>query len=165
LFSLSPNDIKSFTQFAEQGTCALRDLWHRVTGLPRDLPAEGTEGIRVLEPKEGVGDLWKEIGKHKFRFLSDQGPKPEHLLLNIGSGCLRGGIRFIRALEPSHIISAWTRNPCSRKRVSGSSELICRARSGLSFSPPAPALSAAFRADGHGSLTTKWPAQSRENAQ
>ncbi|WP_018291155.1 class I SAM-dependent methyltransferase [Verrucomicrobium sp. 3C] len=91
-------------RFAEQVTSSLRNLWCRATGLPRDLLPEGTEGIRALGPKEYVGGLWEEIGELQFRFLLDQGLRPDHILLDVGCGCLRGGIRFIRYLEPGHYL-------------------------------------------------------------
>ena len=38
----------------------------------------------------------------QIRFLNDQGLKPEHYLLDIGCGTLRGGIPLIRRPEPGH---------------------------------------------------------------
>jgi len=46
-----------------------------------------------------VGGLWDEIGKLQFDFMIKQGLKPHHKLLDIGCGCLRGGIRFIEYLD------------------------------------------------------------------
>ncbi|QSR84390.1 class I SAM-dependent methyltransferase [Methylacidimicrobium sp. B4] len=91
-------------RFGEQAISTLRSLWRQAVGLPQDLPPEGTEGIRALGAKEYVGGLWEEIGELQFRFLVDQGLRPEHLLLDVGCGCLRGGIRFIRYLEPGHYL-------------------------------------------------------------
>jgi len=46
-----------------------------------------------------VGNRWQEIGQLQFGFLVDQGLKPHHALLDIGCGCLRGGLHFIRYLN------------------------------------------------------------------
>jgi SAM-dependent methyltransferase len=51
------------------------------------------------EHREVVGGLWDEIGDLQRRFLIDHGLQPEHTLLDIGCGSLRGGVHFIRYLE------------------------------------------------------------------
>jgi ubiquinone/menaquinone biosynthesis C-methylase UbiE len=52
--------------------------------------------------KDAVGGMWEEIGKLQFNFLLEKGLKPEHYLLDVGCGSLRGGIHFIGYLEPDH---------------------------------------------------------------
>jgi len=52
--------------------------------------------------RKAVGGLWDEIGKHQFDFLVEQGLKPEHYLLDVGCGSLRGGRHFINYLEDGH---------------------------------------------------------------
>lgn len=49
-----------------------------------------------------VGGLWEEMGRLQFDFLISQGLRPEHYLLDIGCGCLRGGVHFIRYLQLGH---------------------------------------------------------------
>jgi cyclopropane fatty-acyl-phospholipid synthase-like methyltransferase len=49
-----------------------------------------------------VGGLWEEIGRLQFDFLVAQGLKPGHKLIDVGCGALRGGIHFVRYLEPGH---------------------------------------------------------------
>lgn len=46
--------------------------------------------------------LWEEIGKLQFDFLVEKGLKPNHYFLDVGCGSLRGGVHFIRYLEPEH---------------------------------------------------------------
>lgn len=46
-----------------------------------------------------VGGLWDEMGEKQFSYLVAQGLRPEHDLLDIGCGSLRGGIRFVAYLE------------------------------------------------------------------
>jgi SAM-dependent methyltransferase len=48
----------------------------------------------------GNVELWDEIGTLQFQFLVDQGLEPQHYLIDVGCGPLRGGARFIRYLEP-----------------------------------------------------------------
>lgn len=49
-----------------------------------------------------VGGRWDEIGELQFRFLRQRGLQPGHRLLDVGCGALRGGVHFIRYLEPGH---------------------------------------------------------------
>ena len=46
-----------------------------------------------------VGGLWEELGQLQFNFLKAQGLKPSHKLLDIGCGCLRGGLHYIEYLD------------------------------------------------------------------
>ncbi len=46
-----------------------------------------------------VGGLWEELGQLQCDFLKKQGLQPAHRLLDIGCGCLRGGLHFINYLE------------------------------------------------------------------
>jgi SAM-dependent methyltransferase len=46
-----------------------------------------------------VGGLWEEMGRLQLDFLIKEGLKPEHKLLDIGCGCLRGGVHFLRFLD------------------------------------------------------------------
>ena|SRR5208283_1773600 len=55
--------------------------------------------IRKNEHRQAVGGLWEEIGTHQLNFLKQQGLKGDHLLIDVGCGCLRGGIPCIRYLE------------------------------------------------------------------
>ncbi len=47
-----------------------------------------------------VGGLWDEIGRLQLEFMIGAGLAPTHRLLDIGCGCLRGGLHFVRYLEP-----------------------------------------------------------------
>jgi ubiquinone/menaquinone biosynthesis C-methylase UbiE len=47
-----------------------------------------------------VGGLWERLGTLQFRFMIDQGLEPQHVLLDVACGSLRGGVRFIPYLEP-----------------------------------------------------------------
>ncbi len=52
--------------------------------------------------RAGVGGRWDELGALQFQFMVDHGLLPHHHLLDVGCGSLRGGVRFIRYLEPGH---------------------------------------------------------------
>jgi cyclopropane fatty-acyl-phospholipid synthase-like methyltransferase len=43
--------------------------------------------------------LWEELGSLQLKFLIESGLKPSHKLLDIGCGCLRGGIHYIKYLQ------------------------------------------------------------------
>ena len=60
---------------------------------------------RFVDPnwhRGAVGGLWDELGKLQLDFLLAQGLRPDHYLLDVGCGSLRGGVHFIRYLEPGH---------------------------------------------------------------
>jgi SAM-dependent methyltransferase len=49
--------------------------------------------------RDNVGGLWNEIGQLQFDFMLLQGLKPEHRFLDVGCGCFRGGVHFIKYLD------------------------------------------------------------------
>ncbi|WP_062374936.1 class I SAM-dependent methyltransferase [Halomonas sp. KX33721] len=51
-----------------------------------------------------MGGLWEEVGQLQFNFLVAQGLKPEHTLLDIACGSLRGGVHFINYLNPGNYL-------------------------------------------------------------
>ena len=68
--------------------------------------AYGTEltpdKIVKKEHREFVGGLWEEMGILQFDFLKSHGLAPHHKLLDVGCGCLRGGLLFIDYLDPKN---------------------------------------------------------------
>lgn len=51
------------------------------------------------DPKKAIGGMWERIGSLQFEFLVKQGLRPEHELLDLGCGSLRGGLHFIEYLN------------------------------------------------------------------
>lgn len=49
-----------------------------------------------------IGGMWAKLGKLQLDFLIAQGLRPNHKLLDIGCGCLRGGLHFIKYLDASN---------------------------------------------------------------
>jgi SAM-dependent methyltransferase len=49
-----------------------------------------------------TGGSWEEIGNLQLEFLTDQGMKPNHTLLDVGCGGLRGGVHFVKYLDAGH---------------------------------------------------------------
>jgi len=60
--------------------------------LTRKLVAEG-------EHRGFVGGMWNEIGTLQFEYLKSKGLKPDHKLLDVGCGSLRGGVHFVSYLQ------------------------------------------------------------------
>lgn len=60
------------------------------------------EEIAAGGHREFVGGLWEHVGALQFGFLVGRGLKPRMRLLDLGCGCLRGGVHFIRYLDPGH---------------------------------------------------------------
>jgi SAM-dependent methyltransferase len=46
--------------------------------------------------------MWDEIGRLQFDYLVSHGLRPGHRLLDVGCGCLRGGVHFIAYLADGH---------------------------------------------------------------
>jgi len=56
--------------------------------------------IDAFAHREMVGGLWEEIGQLQFDFMRAQGLAPGDRLLDVGCGALRGGVHFVRYLDP-----------------------------------------------------------------
>jgi hypothetical protein len=96
---------------AERGLQMLRsvinEVFRKKSGASKKanrLRLEGEKGIQELGHREYVGGMWEEVGRLQFQFLIQQGLKPNHCLLDIACGSLRGGVHFIRYLEPGNYL-------------------------------------------------------------
>jgi SAM-dependent methyltransferase len=49
-----------------------------------------------------VGGLWNEVGQLQFDYLVSQGLRPEHKMLDVGCGSMRGGRHFVEYLAPGN---------------------------------------------------------------
>jgi SAM-dependent methyltransferase len=83
--------------------------WKRHSTVGKDGQAENKYGeqltnseIRSGAHREFVGGMWDEIGALQFEFLQEQGLTPEHRMVDIGCGCLRGGVHFVPYLQKGH---------------------------------------------------------------
>jgi SAM-dependent methyltransferase len=61
-----------------------------------------TEQVRAGGHRVRAGGLWDELGELQLAFLVAQGLEPSSLLLDVGCGPLRAGIRFVDYLEAGH---------------------------------------------------------------
>lgn len=52
--------------------------------------------------REFVGGHWEELGQLQLDFLIRRGLQPGDRVLDVGCGCLRGGLPLIRFLQPGH---------------------------------------------------------------
>lgn len=59
----------------------------------------GDQAIARKAHRNFVGGMWEEIGALQFEFLKHEGLLPHHTLLDVGCGCLRGGLKFIEYLN------------------------------------------------------------------
>ena len=64
----------------------------------------GPSGIQQVGHRRYVGGIWDGIGRLQFDFLVANGLLPNHYLLDIACGCLRGGVHFVPFLEPGHYL-------------------------------------------------------------
>lgn len=70
----------------------------------QDEKKEGDEGIAEVGHRRYVGGQWDVIGRLQFDFLVAQGLQPSHCLLDIACGSLRGGVHFIKYLDPGNYL-------------------------------------------------------------
>lgn len=57
------------------------------------------QNLSAGEHRRAVGGMWEELGQLQYDFLVAQGLQPDHKLLDVGCGALRGGIHFIEYLD------------------------------------------------------------------
>jgi SAM-dependent methyltransferase len=50
--------------------------------------------------RDFVGGLWDELGRLQLDFLRAQGLAESHAFVDVGCGALRGGVHFVRYLQP-----------------------------------------------------------------
>jgi len=72
------------------------------TGSPYDDAAFIADHVKDGRHRDIIGGLWEEIGPGQLEFLKGEGLKPHHRLLDIGCGCLRGGVHFVSYLDPGN---------------------------------------------------------------
>lgn len=60
------------------------------------------QDIAAGEHRNFVGGMWDVIGPLQFTFMKNVGLRPEHKLADVGCGSLRGGVHFIRYLNPGN---------------------------------------------------------------
>jgi len=75
--------------------------------IKRLVPEPVLQALRkIVRPrswyKMEIGGLWDVVGSLQFEFLKSQGLLPRHAFIDIGCGSLRGGIHFIRYLDPGN---------------------------------------------------------------
>jgi hypothetical protein len=93
--------------------------------------------VREGQHRAVIGGMWEEIGTLQLSFLVSQGLARSDKLLDIGCGCLRGGVYLVGYLDPGKLF--WRRH----QRKPAASRLSRRAgarRSGRQAAsrPPAP---------------------------
>lgn len=60
------------------------------------------EEVDAGRHRQVIGGMWDELGQLQFEFLKHEGLEPRHRLLDIGCGSLRGGVHFVRYLDPGN---------------------------------------------------------------
>jgi hypothetical protein len=64
----------------------------------------GRPGIWLAGHRDYVGGRWREVSRLLIDFMVRMGLKPDHVLLDIGCGSLRGGVDFISYLHAEHYL-------------------------------------------------------------
>ena len=114
----------------------IKALWkkYRFTQLDDDAYlrsyAKDTDRRVARDPQRAIGGLWDEMGELQFSFLESQGLLPQHALLDIGCGTLRGGRLFIPYLNKGN----YTGIDVSRGALDAAEEL-CNQEGLLQYEP------------------------------
>lgn len=56
----------------------------------------------IIDYKSWVGGNWDQFGKLYLNFLISQGLNSQHKVLDVGCGCLRGGVKLIQFLNKNN---------------------------------------------------------------
>lgn len=73
-----------------------------LTRIRRNFTQAGQEEARQRHQQVGPGAIWEVKRDFQFQFLTNCGLLPDHYLLDLGCGTLRGGIPLIRYLQKGH---------------------------------------------------------------
>lgn len=65
---------------------------------------DGRLGIWLLGHREYVGGDWDALGKLQFEFMLKMGLQPAYVLLDVGCGALRAGVKFIEYLDDGNYL-------------------------------------------------------------
>jgi SAM-dependent methyltransferase len=60
------------------------------------------EQLKLGRHRQVIGGLWEEIGALQLEFMKGRGLQPHDLLLDVGCGSLRGGVKFVKYLNRNH---------------------------------------------------------------
>jgi SAM-dependent methyltransferase len=55
--------------------------------------------LKLGKHRQVVGGLWEEIGALQLEFMKGRGLQPDDLLLDVGCGSLRAGVKFVEYLN------------------------------------------------------------------
>lgn len=94
LRSMHPDSLKVGTHAMNKKTA--------ITGVNNYDQQLSQEDIARKAHRGKVGGFWEELGQLQFEFMVKHGLKPSDRLLDIGCGCLRGGVHFIPYLATGH---------------------------------------------------------------
>lgn len=77
-------------------------MQHKLGDLKSFINSSTQSKTGIRHAMVGPADLWKMKRDFQFQFLKTMSLEPEHYLLDIGCGTLRGGIPLINYLEERH---------------------------------------------------------------
>ncbi len=67
-----------------------------------DDPSVVSGQVRAGQHREVIGGLWEQMGQLQLDFMLAQGLQPGQRMLDLGCGSLRGGVHFVRHLQPGN---------------------------------------------------------------
>ncbi|MBI4219108.1 MAG: methyltransferase domain-containing protein [Chloroflexi bacterium] len=92
--------VARFRNVARRAAWEFRWGWDRYPEYYR----RRMDRLASLDPRAAVGGMWEDMGRFQLQVLQRLGLQPEHRLLDIGCGALRGGLQFIRYLEAGNYV-------------------------------------------------------------
>ena len=67
-----------------------------------DDPSVVAGQVKAGQHREVIGGLWDQMGQLQLDFMQARGLQPAQQFLDLGCGSLRGGVQFVRYLQPGH---------------------------------------------------------------
>jgi ubiquinone/menaquinone biosynthesis C-methylase UbiE len=78
---------------------------------------DGPLGIWLAGHRDYVGGRWLEVSRLQTDFMIKMGLRPEHVLLDVGCGSLRGGVEFISYLHAGNYLGLDSSNRLIQKGI------------------------------------------------
>ena len=96
--------MKAAGEVRARGTFARVGARARLQRLTRGRLSRLEYAIRRADHRAYVGGKWDEIGRLQLDFMIARGLRPEDVFLDVACGSLRGGVHFIKYLDPGNYL-------------------------------------------------------------
>jgi len=103
LFGINKAPVYTLVDYVDNIGNVMKDIMSGINNYGRSLSLNEND-LSKKKHRQVIGGLWEELGQLQLAFLVTQGLQPDHKLLDLGCGCLRGGVKFINYLNKGNYI-------------------------------------------------------------